>query len=91
MTPAEWLSCDDAEPMLDFLRGKVSERKLRLYILACCQKLWGNSSDEATQVAFQSLECLVETLLETRKAFIRVRPGRRSSTVERVIRSGRSC
>jgi hypothetical protein len=29
MTEAEWLSCIDPEPMLAFLHGKVSERKLR--------------------------------------------------------------
>src|SRR4051812_20668122 len=30
MTEAEWLACDDPQPMLDFLRGKVGDRKLRL-------------------------------------------------------------
>jgi hypothetical protein len=34
MTEAEWLGCANAGPMLGFLRGKVSERKLLLFAVA---------------------------------------------------------
>ena len=37
MTEAEWLTCENPAPMLDFLRGRVSERKLRLVVCACCR------------------------------------------------------
>jgi hypothetical protein len=40
MTEAEWLTCTDPEPMLEFLRGKASERKLRLFACACTRLLW---------------------------------------------------
>src|SRR5689334_22019814 len=37
MTEAEWLACTDPTPMLEFLRGKASERKLRLFFCTCCR------------------------------------------------------
>jgi hypothetical protein len=39
MTEAEWPKLTDPTPMLDFLRGKPSDRKLRLFACACCRRV----------------------------------------------------
>jgi hypothetical protein len=40
VTEAEWLACTDPKPMLEFLRGRASDRKLRLFACGCCRRLW---------------------------------------------------
>jgi hypothetical protein len=37
MTEQEWFTCNGPEPMLNFLGGKVSERKMRPFAVACCR------------------------------------------------------
>jgi hypothetical protein len=39
VTEAEWLAGTDPEPMLEFLRGRAGERKLRLFALGCCERV----------------------------------------------------
>jgi hypothetical protein len=39
MTEAEWLGCKNAQQMLHALRGRASERKLRLFGVSCCRRI----------------------------------------------------
>jgi len=56
MTEAEWLACTDPTPMLKELRGKASERKLRLFAVACCCRHGSGITDEMYQRATDVVE-----------------------------------
>ena len=40
MTEAEWLGCDSPDRILNPLRRAADDRKLRLFAVACCRKIW---------------------------------------------------
>jgi hypothetical protein len=57
MTEAEWLGSDDPTPMLDFLRGRASDRKLILFGCACARRVWlllGGGPDMGLVERFES-------------------------------------
>jgi hypothetical protein len=69
MTEAEWLSCASAWEMVRFIRGrtgKVSlryrlgaerlERKQRLFLAACCRRIWPLLSDARSRRAVEVAE-----------------------------------
>jgi hypothetical protein len=56
MTEAEWDACADPRPMLDFLRGKASDRKLRLFAVACCRRFWTHLRAPSLREAVEASE-----------------------------------
>jgi hypothetical protein len=56
MTESDWNSCTDPRPMLEFLQGKVSDRKLRLFGCACCRQVWSLLSDKYSRKALTTVE-----------------------------------
>jgi hypothetical protein len=68
VTEQEWLAHDDPAPMLQFVAGRTSERKLRLFLCACCARVldgaWrlGDGSDAGRVVCWRSLEGAVRTV-----------------------------
>lgn len=63
MTEAEWLECTDPVLMLAFLRGKASNRKLRLFACACCRDIWNLIQSGAGRRAVEASEEYADGLI----------------------------
>jgi hypothetical protein len=62
MTEAEWLACTDLKTMLEFLRGRTSDRKLRLFACACCRRAWAGIGSAEGRMAVETAERYAEGL-----------------------------
>src|SRR5258708_22029511 len=60
MTEQEWLTCTDPTPMLEFLEGKSSDRKLRLFRSACCKRISGLLRDPLSDDALAMYEKIAD-------------------------------
>jgi hypothetical protein len=49
MTEAQWLACADVYPMVDHLGKAASDRKLRLFAIACCRRVWHLLGDQRSR------------------------------------------
>jgi hypothetical protein len=56
MTEAEWNHCTDPQAMLNFLRGRADERKLRLFLVACCRRVQHLFTREPVRAALDTAE-----------------------------------
>jgi hypothetical protein len=61
VTEAEWDLCTNPEAMLEFLHttGRLSERKGRLFSVACCRRVW-HHLEEPSRRAVSVIERFVE-------------------------------
>jgi hypothetical protein len=50
------MACTDPAPILEYLQGKTSERKLRLFAVACCRSVLNPADDECCLRAAQVAE-----------------------------------
>ena len=62
MTEAEWLACVDPQKMLEILQGKASDRKLRLFAVACCRRVPHLTAEPPLQEAIRVSERYAEGL-----------------------------
>lgn len=63
VTEAEWLQCTDPTLMLKFHQGNASDRKLRLFAVACCRRIWDLLDDERSRLAVETSAKYVEGLV----------------------------
>ena len=81
MTEAEWLACTDPTPMLEYLRGKASNRKLRLFACACCRRVWSLLSDKYSRKALTIAERYADAEVSEEKLGFAWGDARRSAQV----------
>jgi hypothetical protein len=56
MTEADWLTATDPMPVLEYLRDKSSDRKLRLLGVACARASWNRLEDDRSRRAVETAE-----------------------------------
>lgn len=71
MTEVEWMACEDPQRMLEFLCGKASDRKLRLFSVACCRAIWP-LLDEMAELELPT--CQPRLLVHERRILTTVKP-----------------
>jgi hypothetical protein len=64
MTEAEWLACVDPEPMLELVRRNASDRKIRLFAVACCRRVWSSLEHEEFRDAVRKAEAFADGLAD---------------------------
>lgn len=64
MTELEWQTTTDPKPMLEFLKGKVSDRKLRLLGVAIARASWDRLEDERSRQAIVETERFADGLID---------------------------
>jgi len=67
MTEAEWLVCADPEKMLAILRGKASNRKLRLFACACVRRVWPHAKQKDARQAIHAAEQYADGQIDVAK------------------------
>jgi hypothetical protein len=91
MTEAEWLVCTDPSPMLDYMRSKASDRKLRLFACACCRHVWDWLMDERSRQAIEAAEQYADGLTSDENLNINYNAARAArSIIKRTIPQGGS-
>lgn len=77
MSENAWLDCIDPRPMLNHLRSRISERKVRLFACACCRRIWpwleecGRRAVEVAEL-FADNDATQEQLAQARQATVNI-------------------
>src|ERR1051326_4138789 len=64
MTEQEWLECTAPGPMLAFFQAKSTDRKLRLFCVACCCRIWHLLTDSKIHEFVEAAELVADGLVD---------------------------
>jgi hypothetical protein len=67
MTDAEWLALTDTLPAVNAAAPHVSDRKLRLFVIACCRRVWHMLPDDGYRKAVEVAERFCDGLATSRQ------------------------
>lgn len=56
LSEPEWLASPDPTALLETVKGKVSDRKLRLFAVSCCRQIWHLMTDWRSRRAVEVAE-----------------------------------
>src|SRR5882724_87704 len=62
MTEQDWFESPNLASVLAYFRDKTSERKLRLFVCACCRRIWSVLGDERSRMAVEVAERFADGL-----------------------------
>ena len=88
-TEADWLTCADPTAMLQFIQSQASERKRRLFAIACCRLIWHLFSDERSCKVVEVAERLTDRLADEEERQTALALARETVSQLPVVTSGR--
>ena len=62
LTEAKWQACTSPDLMLRFLRGRASDRKIRMFACHCCRRVWQYLVDVRSRHAIEVVEQFADGL-----------------------------
>jgi hypothetical protein len=87
MTEAEWLASTNPMAMLDHVRPRASARKLRLFAVAGCRRIWFMIGDKRSRKAVETSEQCAEGLASSAELAEAAREAAEVADVDERIRT----